>query len=226
MSQKQQKQKQEPKFIASSFEKEDASKDDKKPLSVKRVYTIKKGCHVVQETPKVYETITKKTIPAKVDQWVDDLVQRKKEQEFVIKQTDGKEGYIAILSSQSQHQKGPIDLRKTDILMFFNQLTYDVRCLRDLKGQHIPIIQKAVDDFLAFLKEKFGFKPADMVVFLHYLPSTYALHVHIMHKSVAILTHRSHLLEDVIANIEKDDAYYQKATLEFVAHQSTIYFKK
>lgn len=210
-----------------------ANKDQKiqenKKISPKKNYKPRKGSFLFTETPEVYDLAIKPFLPTKVENWVDNIIQRKAEQEHVIRQTEGVDGYIAIISDKNQKKTLTGETASTlyhkDILMFFNKLSYQVRSLRDLTATHLAIIKQANADFLDFLEKKYAIPKNNMVAFLHYPPSTYALHIHYMRREIAILTQKSHQLDHVIANIETDPKYYQSATLKFPISIHDHYYK-
>lgn len=66
-------------------------------------------------------------------------------------------------------------------------------------------------------------------IYLHYQPSFYHLHVHftyLKYDAPGITAERSHLLSNVISNIELLPDYYQKVTLPFVVRETDNFFKR
>eukprot|EP00961_Rhodomonas_salina_P117616 1582942-Rhodomonas_salina.3 len=84
-----------------------------------------------------------------------------------------------------------------------------LRCLRDLRGSHVAMLERLRDECLAVL-------PEDVVqCSIHYHPSVYQLHVHFRSNEGRSGWPRVHLLDDVIANLRTDSDYYRKATIMF-----------
>lgn len=84
-----------------------------------------------------------------------------------------------------------------------------LRCLRDLRGEHVPMLERLRDECLAVLPDNVA------QCSIHYHPSVYQLHVHFRSLEGKSIGPRVHLLNDVIANLRADSEYYRKATLVF-----------
>jgi m7GpppX diphosphatase len=92
----------------------------------------------------------------------------------------------------------------------------DLASLRDLTPAHLPLLRNILSAGTRFLSTRFGIRADRIQAYLHYLPSYYHLHVHFCHagrNSPDLRPGRSHLLADVIANIELCGDYYQRRTL-------------
>ena len=58
----------------------------------------------------------------------------------------------------------------------------------------------------------------DIIMFFHYHPSYYQLHLHVClldNEALETKYHRNYHLDDVIAKLETDSDYWKKATLKF-----------
>lgn len=76
---------------------------------------------------------------------------------------------------------------------------------------------------------RYGLDRSQLRVYLHYQPSFYHLHVHftyLKHEAPGITAERSHILSNVISNLELFPDYYQKVTLPYVVRQNDNLFKK
>ncbi|KAG0017333.1 hypothetical protein BGZ82_000797 [Podila clonocystis] len=96
----------------------------------------------------------------------------------------------------------------------------DIRSLRDLKTQHLPLLKTIRDKILALVPEKFpGVDEDEVRMFVHYHPSYYHFHVHVTHVSAMVpgsTVGQSHLLDTIIDNIENiDPEYYAKASIRY-----------
>lgn len=92
----------------------------------------------------------------------------------------------------------------------------DVSSLRDLTAEHLPLLRNLLSAGTRFLSARFGMRPDRIQAYLHYVPSYYHLHVHFSHvsrRSPDLVPGRSHLLSEVIGNIELCADYYQRKTL-------------
>jgi hypothetical protein len=54
----------------------------------------------------------------------------------------------------------------------------NIRTLRDLRAEHIPIIEKMLNDCLQKLEKITGVTRSKIMAYIHYPPSVYQLHVH------------------------------------------------
>jgi m7GpppX diphosphatase len=95
----------------------------------------------------------------------------------------------------------------------------DVRCLRDLTAEHLPMLRNIRAGVRYLAAAKFGIPASDVLLYMHYAPTFYHLHVHVNHVAnyEATPAAKTVLLDDVIANLELDGGYYAKATLTFRA---------
>ncbi len=93
---------------------------------------------------------------------------------------------------------------------------HDLPSLRALNASHLPLLRNLLHTGTRFLAAKFNIPKEHIIAFLHYYPTYYHLHVHYCHVNsvtAELLPGRSHLLADVIENIEMQGDYYQKRTL-------------
>jgi len=91
----------------------------------------------------------------------------------------------------------------------------DLRSLRDLRGEHLPLLKNIRDKSLEIIKEVYGVSKEQLRVFVHYLPQFYYFHVHFASLSIdyGIFIGKAKLFDEVITNLELDGDYYKKATL-------------
>ena len=92
----------------------------------------------------------------------------------------------------------------------------DVKSIRDLTDEHIPLLSHMLDEGTKRIEEVYGTPRNALRVFVHYPPQFYHFHVH--YTSVdgvdfGINTERAHLLEDIIDNLKCDGSFYKKANL-------------
>ncbi|KAF8970508.1 hypothetical protein BGZ46_010482 [Entomortierella lignicola] len=96
----------------------------------------------------------------------------------------------------------------------------DVRSLRDLKKEHLPMLKNIRDKVSKLVPRQFpGVAHDEIRMFVHYHPSYYHFHVHVTHATAQVngsTVGQSHLLDTIIDNIENfDPDYYSKASLRF-----------
>ena len=92
--------------------------------------------------------------------------------------------------------------------------------LRELKGEHIPMLKSIRDVVSSLLPREFS----SPMLYWHYPPSTYQNHVHVAAPCDMLRTtssmQRVHFLDDVISNLSIDSDFYQKATLTYILPSS------
>lgn len=91
----------------------------------------------------------------------------------------------------------------------------DVKSLRDLRGEHVPMLRAMASKAREVMRERYGVGTESVRAFVHYPPQFYHFHAHFTHVAVEIGTHteRAHLLDDVIENLERDSEHYAKCGL-------------
>lgn len=104
----------------------------------------------------------------------------------------------------------------------------DLHSLRDLRGVHAPVLQTMRKTVTAALQKHYRRALSDIDFFVHYMPSTFQLHVHV-HVCDVLYSHvpgdseaaavqhkrhsRRHALSHVMRNLRTDGRYYAKCIL-------------
>ena len=57
----------------------------------------------------------------------------------------------------------------------------DILSIRDLTSVHLPMLKAMRDESLNFIHRRFGVPPQLIRAFVHYLPTFFHLHVHLIH---------------------------------------------
>ena len=93
----------------------------------------------------------------------------------------------------------------------------DVRSLRDLRAEHLPLLRNILHRGSAVIQATYGLAPEQLRVFVHYQPQFFHFHVHFtrLHSDLGCQVERAHLLQDIIATLEADGAAYTKRTLYY-----------
>lgn len=102
-----------------------------------------------------------------------------------------------------------------------------LRTLRDLRGEHIPMLTSLYTQSCLRIKQETGVDPDQIMVFIHYPPSVYQLHVHFKYPvspGVSHDTFRVHPLATVINNLQIDGEYYSKSLLQLPVYTNTELF--
>ncbi len=103
-----------------------------------------------------------------------------------------------------------------------------IKTLRELEGKHVPMLMDLRERCLRKIEEETG-KTADQVmVYLHYHPSVYQVHIHFAypyfqygHRDV----YRVHLLDSVIHNLQVDGDYYKNASIPVSVSKESVLYK-
>lgn len=91
----------------------------------------------------------------------------------------------------------------------------NLRCLRDLTGDHVEMLKRLEAGCLREVETSFGIGPQNVMIFLNYPPSVYQLHFHVCAPFQRVLSYdafRMHSLTSIMSNLQMDSAYYQKVT--------------
>ena len=181
--------------------------------------------HLVLETPDLYHGVTLPSLAKEQFslQWVYNVLEHKKEVERIIfEDPDPTNGFI-LAPDFKWSGKQAADLYCLAIIH-----KRGVRSLRDLTAVHLPLLRNLNIECKRAVEEKWGLPGSKVRCYLHYQPSYYHLHIHVTaldFNPPGVNCEKSHLLDIVIANIEQDPNFYQKATLAFVTREKEMLYK-
>jgi hypothetical protein len=99
-----------------------------------------------------------------------------------------------------------------------------LKTLRDLRGEHIPMLQTLHSQACQKISEECGIEPGQIMAYVHYPPSVYQLHVHFKHISGNHMFHdplRVHPLPAIINNLRIDPDFYLKSHLQLPVYVHT-----
>ena len=103
-----------------------------------------------------------------------------------------------------------------------------LRTLRDLRGEHVPMLQNMLDAAMATIESHAGIPREQVMAYVHYPPSVYQLHVHFSfpygqycHRD----TYRVHSLQAIINNLHVDPSYYVSSTLFLAMFRHSQYYQ-
>jgi hypothetical protein len=108
------------------------------------------------------------------------------------------------------------DLAASKPILNWLAITTDknIRTMRDLTGEHIDMLIDLQTKCLDTIERVTGIDPNRVMVYLHYHPSVYHLHVHFAYPYMQYNhkdAYRMHPLSTVISNLQIDRDFYQKA---------------
>eukprot|EP00090_Calanus_glacialis_P018970 TRINITY_DN29292_c0_g1_i1.p1 TRINITY_DN29292_c0_g1~~TRINITY_DN29292_c0_g1_i1.p1 ORF type:complete len:701 (-),score=284.90 TRINITY_DN29292_c0_g1_i1:56-2104(-) len=182
--------------------------------------------HIIVETPALYRGVTRPHLEQEQFslQWVYNVLEHKKEVERIIyEDPDPVTGFI--LAPDFKWSGDSV----SDLYCLAIVHSRGIKSLRDLTSQHLTLLRNIKQEATMAVKDKYGLETSQIRCYLHYQPSYYHLHVHITSLQFSPPgsgCEKSHLLDTVIANIEMDSQYYQKATLPFVVREKENLYKK
>ncbi|KAI4469778.1 histidine triad hit protein member [Holotrichia oblita] len=181
--------------------------------------------YIVDETPDIYESaVLPFIIKEQFDlQWVYNILEHKCEADrIVFEDPDPVNGFLLL----PDLKWNGTTLDTLYLLAIVNDR--HIKSLRDLRGEHIPLLKNIFNKGCKTIEEKYGIAKSQLRIYLHYQPSFYHLHVHftyLKHEAPGILAERAHLLSNVISNIELVADYYKKVTIPFVVRETDKLFK-
>jgi len=178
------------------------------------------------ETIDVYRTIVEPFIADMLEnskdynQWVYNILEGKSEVDHVIfNDPDHESGFILLPSLKSSG-----DERDLHILAICHRR--DIRSLRDLNANHLPLLNNILDKGSKIIKEKYCSVKSQLRAFIHYHPTFYHFHVHFKMVDAADYraSDRDNLLVTVINNINLIPNYYSSSTLTYpLSKSSSLY---
>ncbi|CAD6884692.1 unnamed protein product [Tilletia laevis] len=166
--------------------------------------------YLFRETPEVYEGVVKPWIrsqPASRINWVYNILDKLKEKDSIIYEEPSPESGFIIVPDLKWDQQTLSSLYLVAIVH-----NRSLRSLRDLRREHVPMLRAIGHAAERVAKDRYGVKPgmgggsSSVRCFLHYQPTYYHLHVHILHAShvsyTGAIVGQAHLLDDVIDLLE------------------------
>lgn len=163
---------------------------------------------IVAETYQDYkEFISKRDF--KKEQWIYNILDGTAEQDKILYRDE----QIIIIPNYTWKTNN--DLSKMYILTIPTNKT--LHSLRDLNENHIELLEHIKLKTLETIKKTYGFDSDIIKSYLHYLPSTYHLHIHfclVSNVETNSSVEYSHCLTNIITNIKIKNDYYQTVILE------------
>ncbi|GAA5977140.1 hypothetical protein JCM5350_003232 [Sporobolomyces pararoseus] len=180
---------------------------------------------LVRETPQLYSSVVKPyidSIPPATIKWVYGILEGTAEAENVrFRDNDPKTGFVLTPDLKWD--------QKTMTALYLLVLTQDrsIQSLRDLTPAHLPLLRNIRQQSEKAAMEKYGISKGELRFFVHYQPTYYHFHVHVVHVNYesfsGITVGQAHLLDDVIDNLEMEEAdgpserggYYARKTFTY-----------
>ncbi|QFZ29316.1 putative m7 diphosphatase [Clavispora lusitaniae] len=175
--------------------------------------------HLIRESPGVYQSKVKPFIETQRGdriQWVYNILFHGKEAESVLYHDKDPENGFVLLPDMKWDGENMAALYLVAIV---NRM--DIASVRDLNSSHVAFLEKLQSTIKKITGEKYGLAEDELRIFIHYQPSYYHFHIHVVNVAHAGLGQginigKAILLDDVIENIRLVPDYYQKRTLHYV----------
>ncbi|KAG8744934.1 hypothetical protein FRC10_009169 [Ceratobasidium sp. 414] len=159
---------------------------------------------MVRESPKLYVEVVKPYIdafPPSRLQWVYNILSHESESDRIMYEDPSpSDGFVIVP-----------DLKwdgKTMSTFYIQAIvhTRDVRSLRDIRKRHLPMLRNIRKHGIKVSQDKYGLTAGNLRFFIHYQPSYYHFHVHIVTLELSGQSNANvgmaHLLDDVISLLE------------------------
>jgi len=188
------------------------------PLHIKKY--SKKEFRLISETYHRYKTIVRPYIEEKQldPQWVYNIIDGKSERDRILLETE----QFIVLPDIMWDGKAIESLHTLALVK-----PHHIGSIRDLKAEHIPMLESVLEKTTDFISSKHGISPKQIRAFFHYPPTFYHLHVHfttIHNRTCGCEVERAHLIQDVIDNIKLQNDYYQKKKHYIIKSRLMIHF--
>ena len=179
----------------------------------------KKKPRLFEESAEVYSDCVKAFVEKQAlsCQWVYNILEKRSEAERIfVEDPDPEVGFVCV----PDMKWNAVDMGAFHVIGIVRRR--DLRSLRDLTADQLPLLRNMRDKCLLAIKEKYGLKSEELRVFFHYQPTFYHLHLHFTSLSVHgahVQAERAHLLTDVIQNLELDSDFYKKRTMSYIIYE-------
>ncbi|RKP20387.1 HIT-like protein [Rozella allomycis CSF55] len=159
-----------------------------------------------------------KSLPEERTLWVTKILNKQAEQDdVIILDEDEKDGFVLLPDSKWD--------RTNMTNMYLLAISKcPIICIRELSSDHIPLLKNIKSKTEEIVKGKYGIEADQLRMFVHYHPSYYHFHVHIVHCDVeptkAMIAGHSHLLDDIIDLLSIDSNIFKNRALTFYLNES------
>lgn len=175
---------------------------------MKRVLRVRSR-QVVHETAHMYASCAMRDfIAAEIarKQWIYKIITGERESEAVVFQN---EHFMVLPDTEAPNEMGLLNW----MVIFKN---VDLVSMRSLRGEHVCLLR----DVIAKVRELLPAELEAPMVYFHYPPSVWQLHLHVAAPCDMLRTTNSmqkvYFVEDVLSNLEIDPDYHAKSTLSYV----------
>lgn len=185
------------------------------------------------ETPALFQAVTLpylRSKPASGIMWLYQLLEKQAEQDRLLLEDPDKDiGFLmyAFVPAEEFRVQVRKDPKKLRALIIVNRR--DLLSLRSLNATCLPLLNNIQTKVSLFLNDLFNGNSktgsSNDLMFFHYKPTYFHLHIHVEHFEVEVGL-RDHRLLDVIENLQLDSCYYEKKTLSYSLGESDELFSR
>ncbi|KAI1719952.1 scavenger mRNA decapping enzyme c-term binding domain-containing protein [Ditylenchus destructor] len=180
---------------------------------------------MIHETPEDYKNITLAFInEAHFDNtWVYNFLDKKAEADRIVFEDEDKHSGFIVAPDLKWNGR---DLDNLYLQAIVHRR--DLRSVRDLTANELPLLEKMRDSIEKVALEKWGLEKSQLKLYFHYQPTYYHLHLHVINLKYEApgLSSTCIDLYSVIDNLKLLGDYYQKATLPFVRKKNDPLYQK
>ncbi|KAH9939179.1 scavenger mRNA decapping enzyme [Amylocystis lapponica] len=185
-----------------------------------RKYSTQK-VQIVRETPALYEQVVKPYIlafPSSRTQWVTDILDGNSEADKILHRDPSPDvGYVLL-----PDMKWDL-VTVSSLYLVAIAISRDLRSLRDLRKRHLGMLRSIRREALSIASQRWGLPRGSLRLYVHYQPSYYHFHVHIVNVNyqglVGMAVGQAHLLDDIISLLEVDvddgPSIFERMTLSY-----------
>jgi m7GpppX diphosphatase len=175
--------------------------------------------HVVKETPEIYKNAVVPYIEKMVGdrlQWVRNILYEGAEAERVAYREEGDNGFVLLPDMKWDG----INIEQLYLVLIVNRK--DIRSLRDLNNSHSEYLYGLLQKVREVVPQKYGIAGDQLRLFVHYQPSYYHFHIHVVnveHPGLGdgIAAGKAILLEEVIEQLNwLGEEGFEKKTITYV----------
>ena len=168
--------------------------------------------HYVLETPKMYEQFVEpyiRTMKGDKIKWVYNILFEGKESEtFIYHDPDPVDGFVLLPDLKWDR------INKESLYLCCIVKRLDISSIRDLNERHLVFLQKLNKRVKSISSSAYGLEPDELKIYVHYQPSYYHFHLHIVHINFSglgdgMIAGKAILLDQIIENIRVRGDYYQ-----------------
>lgn len=201
-------------------------------LKVMKIYPVtqkhidkysRKSMIIFVETPQTYNTLIFpkiNLIPKDHTKWISNALVGKSDEIPLFADKNPKVGFMVLPDSKW-------DQKNLNTMYYLVIPQLKLKCLRDLTVEHLDLLINIKDTIPKIIKEKHGVDYNRIVMYIHYPPTYYHLHIHITNidNTTDGLINRNHGLHTIINNLEIDGNYYRKCHLQYAINEKDEFYK-